>query len=92
MLIKNLDKLNLLKLANGGLVLGSSQFLLLPQLPLKMILASKVVKSDSKIIILVHKSKYVTQRCKLFENTLQCGKHTRKCAGWEFTKLLKENS
>jgi len=29
----------------GGLVLGSSQFLLLPQLPLKLILPSKVVKS-----------------------------------------------
>ena len=35
------------KIRNGGLVLGSSQFLLLPQLPQKMKLASKVVKNDS---------------------------------------------
>ena len=34
-----------------GLILGSNQFLLLPQLPQKILLASKVVKSDSKIII-----------------------------------------
>ena len=31
MRIKDLDKLNLVKLAYGGLVLGSIQFLLLPQ-------------------------------------------------------------
>ena len=41
------------KFAYGGPVLGSSQFLLLPQLPQKMMLASKVVKIDSKIIILL---------------------------------------
>ena len=39
------------KISYGGLVLGSSQFLLLPQLPQIMTLASKVVKIDSKIII-----------------------------------------
>jgi len=39
------------KIANGGLVLGSSQFSLLPQLPYKMVLDSKVVKIESKIII-----------------------------------------
>ena len=39
------------KFAYGGLVLGSSQFSVLPQLPHKMMLASKVVKTDSKIII-----------------------------------------
>jgi hypothetical protein len=39
------------KSANGGLILSSSQFLILPQLPQKMKLASKVVKVDSKIII-----------------------------------------
>jgi hypothetical protein len=33
------------------LILGSSQFTLLPQLPLKMVLNLKVVKIDSKIII-----------------------------------------
>jgi len=39
------------KLGYGGLVLGSRQFLLLPQLPQKTPIASKVVKSNSKIII-----------------------------------------
>jgi len=41
------------KIAYGGLVLGSSQLSLLPKLPQKMTLASKVVKIDSKIIILL---------------------------------------
>jgi len=48
------------KIAHGGLALGSSQFLLLPQLPQKMTIASKVVKIDSEIIITLHKSKSVT--------------------------------
>jgi hypothetical protein len=39
------------KFANGGSILGSSQFLILPQLPQKMKLMSKVVKVDSKIIV-----------------------------------------
>jgi hypothetical protein len=39
------------KFAYEGSILGSSQFLLLPQLPQKMELASKVVKVDLKIII-----------------------------------------
>ena len=39
------------KSANGGSILSSSQFLLLPQLPKKMELALKVVKVDSKIIV-----------------------------------------
>ncbi len=39
------------KSANGGSILSLSQFLILPQLPQKMKLASKVVKNDSKIII-----------------------------------------
>jgi len=34
----------------GGSILGSSQFTLLPQLPLKTMLGLKVVKIDSKII------------------------------------------
>jgi len=33
----------------GGSILGSSQFTLLPQLPLKTMLSYKVVKFDSKI-------------------------------------------
>ncbi len=37
------------KFAYGGLILGSRQFTLLRQLPLKTILSLKVVKIDSKI-------------------------------------------
>jgi len=37
-------KLNLIKIKNCGLVLGSNQFLPLSQLPHKLRLASKVVK------------------------------------------------
>jgi hypothetical protein len=36
------------KFYSGGLILSFSQFLLLPQLPQKIGLISKVVKSDSK--------------------------------------------
>ncbi len=39
------------KSANGGSILSSSQFLILPQLPQKMKLASKVGKVDSKISV-----------------------------------------
>ncbi len=59
--ILDLDKLNLVELVYSGLVLGSSPFLLLPKVSQKMILASKVVKIDLKIIILPYKSKSMTQ-------------------------------
>jgi hypothetical protein len=39
------------KFVYGGSILSLSQFLLLPQLPQKIELASKVVKNDSKIIV-----------------------------------------
>jgi len=42
------------KFAYGGSILGLSQFTLLPQLTLKMMLNLKVVKFDSKKIILDH--------------------------------------
>ena len=42
--VRGLDKLILVKRGSGGSLLGA-------QLPQKMTLASKVVKSDSKIII-----------------------------------------
>jgi len=48
------------KFAYGGLILGSSQCTLLPQLPLKMMLDSKVVKIDSNVIILLRYSKSET--------------------------------
>jgi len=41
------------KFPDDGLVLGSSQFSRLPQLPPKILLDSKVVKIDPKIIISV---------------------------------------
>jgi len=41
---------------DGGLVLGSSQFSVLPQLPSKILLDSKVVKMDPKVIILLCQS------------------------------------
>jgi len=44
--VTDLEKFNLVKFAYGDLVSGSSQFSL--QLPLKISLDSKVVKSDSK--------------------------------------------
>ncbi len=47
------------KFAYGGSILSFSQNLLLPQLPQKMKLAVKVVKSDSKIIISLPWSKSV---------------------------------
>jgi len=39
------------KFPDGGLVLGSSQFSILPQLPQKILLDSKGIKIDPKIII-----------------------------------------
>ena len=48
------------KFAYGGKVLGSSQFPLLPQLPQKMTLASKVVKIDSRQVISLRYAKSVT--------------------------------
>jgi hypothetical protein len=51
------------KSANGGSILSSSQFLILPQLPQKMRLASKVAKVDSKIIISLPKIKIPETHC-----------------------------
>jgi hypothetical protein len=42
------------KFPDDGSILGSSQFLILPQLPPKILLNSKVVKIDPKTIILLH--------------------------------------
>jgi len=41
------------KFRNGGSILGSSQFAIQPQLLSKILLDSKVVKIDPKIIILL---------------------------------------
>ena len=57
--ITDLDMLYLVKISNGGLVLGSSQVSLQSQLPQKMTLALKVVKIDSIIMISLRKSKSV---------------------------------
>jgi len=48
------------KFPDGGSILGSKQFLILSQLPSKILLNSKVVKINQKIIILLCKSKSVT--------------------------------
>ncbi len=48
------------KFANGGSILGSSQFTLMHQLPLKTMLSLKVVKIDSKISNSLHQSKSLT--------------------------------
>ncbi len=48
------------KFPYGSSVLGSSQFSILPQLPPKILLNSKVVKIDPKIIISLCLSKSVT--------------------------------
>ncbi len=47
------------KFADSGSILGSSQFSLLPHLPQKTMVSLKVVKIDSKIIILLCQSKSV---------------------------------
>jgi hypothetical protein len=55
------------KSANGGLILSSSQFLILHQLPQKIKLDSTVVKVDSKIIISLPKIQIPETHCtKLF--------------------------
>jgi len=48
------------KFPDSGLVLGLNQFSILPQLPPKILLDSKVVKIDPKIVISLYKSKSVT--------------------------------
>jgi hypothetical protein len=45
-IVKDLDKLNLLKLGDGGKFLSSNQFYVTVPAASKMIVASKVVKSD----------------------------------------------
>jgi len=45
---------------DSGSILGSSQFSILPQLPLKTMVSLKVVKMDLKTSNLLHKSKFVT--------------------------------
>ena len=57
------------KICDDGLVLGLSQFPLLPQLPQKTMLTSKVVKTDS-IIIITSWSKFVTHAVQIMINTL----------------------
>ena len=67
--VKDLDELNLVQLCYDGLDLGSKNFLLLSQLPQKMMLASKGVKSDLKIINLLFKSKTVTHSVDFLANS-----------------------
>jgi len=61
-----LDKLNLVKFAFCGLVFASNQISLLPRQPQIMTLASKMVKREPKIIILLAYSKSVTRSLENF--------------------------
>ncbi len=63
----------------GGLILRSSQFLLLPQQHLKMTLAIKVVKIDPKIIISIPQSKLVKQT--VWSSKCMCFLHTKMKSG-----------
>ena len=49
--VTELDKFNLVKIGYGGLVLGISQFMILPQLPQKMMLTTKVTQKKSPCFI-----------------------------------------
>ncbi len=56
--------------------LGSSQFSILPFLPLKMMLGLKVFKSDLKITISLHQSKSVSKFNLNFELPFFTTQHT----------------
>jgi len=60
MMIQSFHRFGQAKFPYGGSILGSSQFSILPQLPPKIVLNSKVVKVDQKIIKSRLKSKSVT--------------------------------
>ena len=53
-LVQSVLKIWQAKIANGGLVLGSSRLSILPQRPQKMTLTSNVVKIDSEIVFLLY--------------------------------------
>ncbi len=55
------------KIAYGGSILSSSQFLLLSSGPLKLTLTIKVVKIDSKTVILLPWSKSMKQSLEMIE-------------------------
>ena len=78
------------KIHNDGSILGSSQFLLLPKLPHKMTLASKVVKIDSKIVILLCLSKSATHSVEHKSESRDRKKGT-KCISPTIGKLIVIN-
>ena len=68
--VRDLDKLNLITLGCGDLVLGSSYFLQLPRLASKkMMLASQVAKRDLKIIISLRLSQSLTHSVAVLETS-----------------------
>ena len=77
MRITDLDKISYVKLGYGGLVLSSRQFSMLTQQPQKMTHASKVVNSDSKIIITVCWSKSVTHSVDQWFSTFFRSRNTK---------------
>jgi hypothetical protein len=75
-LLTDLGKLNAVKICIGGLVLGSSQFLLLFQLPQKNeVPLQKNGQDDSKIIVWLYLSNSTTHTVK------------SSCAKWSFEGL-----
>ncbi len=54
------------KFPDGCSILGSSQFSILPQLPPTILINSKVVKIDPKIIISLHLTYYGTESARCF--------------------------
>ena len=85
--IMDLDKLNLVKFCYGGLILGSSLFSLLPQLPQKMTIAFKVDKIDLKIIFLLCYSKSAVSKMRPAGRLLPA---IGTCAARELPQTLKK--
>ena len=76
---RGFGKAEMVKLDYGDSVLGSSQFLLLPQLPQKMMLAPKVVKIVSKQSShFVSLPKVHDTLCTIIARIILCEKETHK--------------
>ncbi len=69
------------------LILSSSQFLLMPQQPLKLTLAIKLVNIDSKIIISLPWSKSVNQIVSTTATTLESTKKVANIFSCEFVSI-----
>ncbi len=79
----DLDDLDLVKL-----VYGFNRFLLLPKLPIKITLNFKVVKSDSKIIILLLLPKSVTHSVLFLNKYFSIGRRKKSFSAFLLLLLL----